>query len=68
MTPSQKAKALGCDSLAQVIEVSGVPRSTLADWHESRPFVFAAVCEKVALDSMSFELGKDGYLKEQGDE
>lgn len=48
MTPSQKAKALGCDSLAQVITVSGVPRSTLADWYESRPFVFAAVCEKVA--------------------
>lgn len=48
MTPSQQAKALGCQSLAQVTRVSGVPIQTLRDWHESRPWVFEAVCIRVA--------------------
>lgn len=68
MTPSQQAKQLGCQSLAQVARVSGVNPRTLLNYHKHKPWLFEAVCEKVALDSMSFELGKDGYLKEQGDE
>lgn len=47
MTPSKTAKALGCKSLRQVSEVSGVPVSTLRDWYESRPFAFSAVCKQV---------------------
>lgn len=65
MTPSKKAKALGCDSLTQVISVSGVPRSTLTDWHESRPFVFAAVCEKVAWHKVIADAVADMIIDKQ---
>ena len=54
MTPSKRAKQLGCESLARVSIVSGVPVLTLRDWFVSRPFVFEAVCQKVAhLDEFS---------------
>ena len=48
MTPSQTAKALGCQSLAQVSKASGVPIQTLRDWHGSRPWVFEACCMRAS--------------------
>lgn len=44
MTPSQRAKKLGCRSLAQVIKISEVPERTLHDWFKNYPKRFDAVC------------------------
>ena len=43
-TPSQRAQELGCRSLAQVIKISGVPKSTLIDWFTTYPNRFDAMC------------------------
>ena len=48
MTPSEKAKSLGCKSLGEVSRVSGLSKQTLINWSRNRPFVYEAVCEKVA--------------------
>lgn len=48
MTPSQRAKELGCNSLAQVVKVTGQSEQTLINWHKSRPVVFDACCEYAA--------------------
>lgn len=48
MTPSKQAKELGCDSLAQVINASGVSKRTLITWFTTRPWLFDAACEKTA--------------------
>lgn len=48
MTPSKRAKQLGCESLSQVARDSGISQRTLINWFKSRPFVFDAICEKVA--------------------
>lgn len=45
MTPAQYAHKLGVE-LKTVSEVSGVPLRTLQRWKTTKPFVFAAVCEK----------------------
>ena len=50
MSASVAAKKAGLKSLSQVIELSGVPRSTLIDWHRDRPRLFKIVlfgCQKV---------------------
>lgn len=52
-TPAKTAKRLGCKSLAQVSEVSGVSVSTLRDWHESRPYVFRSICTNVWADTVA---------------
>lgn len=44
MTPSQRAKELGCKSLAQVIKLSEVPESTLHDWFKHYPKRFDMAC------------------------
>lgn len=44
MTPSQRAKELGCRSLAQVIKISEVPERTLHDYFKSKPKLFDACC------------------------
>lgn len=44
MTPSQRAKELGCRSLAQVIKISEVPERTLHDWFKSYPKRFDMAC------------------------
>lgn len=46
MTPSKKSIQLCGLTLEQVASISGVPRRTLHDWCKTKPFVFAAVCEK----------------------
>lgn len=56
MTPSKKAKQLGCDSLAQVSKVSGVPYNTLVDWFKNRKFAFNAVCLEVSNHSRDVEM------------
>jgi hypothetical protein len=45
MTPSQQAKAAGLKSLAEVTRVTGMPRSTLNDWHKDKPRCFEAILE-----------------------
>jgi hypothetical protein len=44
MTPSQKAKALGCKSLSQVSQLTGVSLQTLSNWHKDKPELFKVVC------------------------
>lgn len=44
MTPSQRAKDLGCRSLNQVIKYSEVPEHTLHDWFARYPKRFDAAC------------------------
>ena len=43
MTPSQAAKSAGLKSLAEMSELTGYDRHTLAQWHKSRPVVFDAL-------------------------
>ena len=53
MTPSQTAKSAGLKNLAQVIEITGVPRSTLVDWYHNKPKLFNAVilgCKTISED------------------
>ncbi len=44
MTPSQTAKALGCKSLSQVSQITGVSLQTLGNWHKDKPELFKVVC------------------------
>jgi len=44
MTPSQTAKALGCKSLSQVTQLTGVSLQTLSNWHKDKPELFKVVC------------------------
>lgn len=48
MTPSQRAKEIGCNSLAQVVRFTGQSEQTLINWFKSRPIVFDACCEYAA--------------------
>lgn len=41
--PSDKAKSAGLKNLAQVIELTGVARSTLVDWYHNKTRLFNAV-------------------------
>lgn len=56
MTPSKRAKQLGCESLSQVARDSGISKRTLINWFKSRPFVFDAICEKVASDKFNNDI------------
>lgn len=51
MTPSQRAKELGCKSLAQVVKVTEQSEQTLINWFRSRPKVFDACCMYAAKES-----------------
>ena len=54
MSASTKAKQEGLKSLSQVIQMTGVARSTLEDWEENRTNLFNLIlfgCKK-ALDSI----------------
>ena len=55
MTASQQAKAAGLRSLTQMIELTGVPRQTLIDWHRNKPERFEKIL-KLCADSI--ELAK----------
>ena len=41
--PSEQAKAVGLESLAQVVRISGVSQRTLINWHKHKPQLFAVV-------------------------
>lgn len=43
MTASQKAKAAGLDSLAQVSKMTGQSAQTLSNWHKHKPELFRVV-------------------------
>jgi len=43
MTPAQQAKAAGLESLAVVIEMTGISRQTLENWHRNRPQLFDVI-------------------------
>ena len=50
MSASTMAKEAGLKSLSQMIELTGVARSTLEDWAISRPKLFKIIifgCQKV---------------------
>lgn len=51
MTPSKTAKELGCKSLAQVSELTGIPVSTLKDWHKQKSVTFQKLCKLTARGS-----------------
>lgn len=44
MTPSVKAKQLGCKSLRQVSEESGTSEQTLCNWFRNKPKLFEVAC------------------------
>lgn len=51
MKPSQKCKAAGLKSLAELVALSGIPERTLIDWFETKPaavnlMILGAVCKK----------------------
>jgi hypothetical protein len=48
MTASQKAKAIGCKSLTQVSQLTGVSLQTLTNWHKNKFELFYVVCVGVA--------------------
>jgi len=48
MTPAKRAKQLGCLSLRQVSQTTGVAESTLHDWFKNKPKLFDVVCVGVA--------------------
>ena len=50
MTPSQKAKELGCKSLLQVAEKTGQSEQTLINWFNNpkKRVLFEIVCKGVA--------------------
>jgi len=43
MTPSQQAKSVGLDSLAEVSRISSVQQRTLINWHKNKPQLFKVV-------------------------
>lgn len=43
-TPSERAKELGCRSLAQVVKVMEMPERTLHDWFKNYPKRFDMAC------------------------
>jgi hypothetical protein len=47
MTPSQTAKQIGCKSLSQVSQLTGVSLQTLSNWHKDKPELFKVVCTGV---------------------
>lgn len=42
-SPSQKAKAVGLQSLTQVSEITGMGRNTLTNWSRDKPDLFQVV-------------------------
>jgi len=48
MTPSQQAKSLGCESLAQIVRQTKQSAQTLTNWHKHKPELFIVVCVGVA--------------------
>lgn len=48
MTPSKQAKELGCKSLVQLSNETGIPQRTLKDWHYKKPEAFRKLCLLVA--------------------
>lgn len=51
MTPSQRAKELGCESLAQVVRVTSMNEKTLINWFNNpkKKVLFDAVCLGVSI-------------------
>jgi hypothetical protein len=48
-TPSKKAKQMGCKSLSQVSQLTGVSLQTLSNWHKDKPELFRVVCTGVVV-------------------
>lgn len=51
MKPTETAKSLGCESLAQVSKVSKQSVQTLINWHKNKPELFGLICKGVANDN-----------------
>jgi len=53
MTPTNQCRQAGLSSLAELVRLSGVPRSTLIDWHTSENPKF-----KLAIDAALYRREK----------
>lgn len=55
MTPSQRAKELGCESLAQVVRVTKMNEKTLINWFNNpkKKDLFDIVCKGVSSERVS---------------
>lgn len=49
MSPSDKAKSMGCNSLAQVAKKTKQSPQTLINWHRDKPELFEIVCRGVGM-------------------
>jgi len=56
MTPSKRAKQLGCLSLRQVSRTSEVAESTLHDWFKNKPKLFDLVCVGVSCKNIDDDI------------
>lgn len=50
MSPSYRAKTLGCKSLKQVSQKTKQSEQTLINWYKNKPELFEIVCKGVATD------------------
>lgn len=62
MTPSEKAKSFGCNSLAQVSKITKQSPQTLINWSRDKPELFDVVCRGVGImtDYGQLNLNKKG--------
>ena len=53
MKPSEKCKAAGLKSLAELSEITGESVQTLNNWSKNKPRVFALVLRGAAMEKLS---------------
>jgi len=56
MKPSEKCKAAGLKSLAELSEISGESVQTLNNWSKNKPTVFGLVLRGAVVKKMNAEL------------
>ena len=59
--PKYRAKELGCKSIGQVAEMSGVSLQTLGNWYKNKKPLFDCVCIGVATIAMRDELSEEVF-------
>lgn len=53
ITASETAKQAGLKSLAELSEITFIPRRTLNDWHKDQPDKYQRLCEMAAAWKMA---------------
>ena len=56
MKPSEKAKAAGLKSLAELAEISGESVQTLNNWHKNKPRLFELVLKGAVAEQFAQRL------------